>query len=314
MMSLTGTAPGTTTENYFSCDLVKESKNHLAFLQTLHRNDISIQRPSTESLRRYSELWLPLVYQHCLERRKTNSTGDHQSKKHSDLGLIPPGDIAWLWHCHRLAPYRYVDHVHKTLVLNNGKKEEEHKQNNSKNSAEFPSLSIHDEKMLVLDPDYPFVVQLQDNAKNTTFDPSKHADAARHTVQLWKEFYPNDPFFVLDHPLQGRVHAKNSNEEEMKDKMTCPIPPPLLLSGFDVLDSCQRQGSFLWQVSQNSFQNDAFLVDGLENYFKFMKLMKKEEMKPRFLVPTYQIDLMWHTHMLHSIRMYHDDCRNHIQS
>jgi len=32
--------------------------------------------------------------------------------------------------------------------------------------------------------------------------------------------------------------------------------------------------------------------------------------RPQFLVPTYQIDLMWHTHMLTSIELYHADIMN----
>lgn len=36
-----------------------------------------------------------------------------------------------------------------------------------------------------------------------------------------------------------------------------------------------------------------------------MLLMKKKEHK--FIVPTYQIDLMWHTHILSSIHQYHEE-------
>jgi Protein of unknown function (DUF1399). len=55
------------------------------------------------------------------------------------------------------------------------------------------------------------------------------------------------------------------------------------------------------------------LHEGVENYLKFVRLMGRDSTtstttgKPKFLVPTYQIDLMWHTHILISIAKYHQD-------
>jgi len=41
-------------------------------------------------LQRYLDCWLPLVYMYP-----------------SNELLIPPADVAWIWHCHRLAPKIY---------------------------------------------------------------------------------------------------------------------------------------------------------------------------------------------------------------
>ena len=46
---------------------------------------------TAQMVHRYARQWLPLV----------NSVQTEQ------LHWIPPPDIAWLWHCHRLAPARY---------------------------------------------------------------------------------------------------------------------------------------------------------------------------------------------------------------
>ena len=127
--------------------------------------------------------------------------------------------------------------------------------------------------------------------------------------------YPNESFFL------------SSSSPNKADSDTC-------LDGFDVVDSCDRQASFLWQVSGPNFHNDAFLRQGVENYMKFVRLMgttvkagtndsdiigtdsdtdnstdskKQKKVRPQFIVPTYQIDLMWHTHMLFSIAKYHED-------
>eukprot|EP00551_Chaetoceros_affinis_P005432 CAMPEP_0203665918 /NCGR_PEP_ID=MMETSP0090-20130426/3047_1 /ASSEMBLY_ACC=CAM_ASM_001088 /TAXON_ID=426623 /ORGANISM="Chaetoceros affinis, Strain CCMP159" /LENGTH=599 /DNA_ID=CAMNT_0050529639 /DNA_START=65 /DNA_END=1860 /DNA_ORIENTATION=- len=279
-----------TETKHFSCDLVKESKSHVAFLQTLHLNGISIEKPTFETFRRYSELWLPLVNNHHQFISSSNNLeGD---KQELPAGIIPPGDIAWLWHCHRLAPYRYAKYVKETFTPSS-------------------SVKASGDDFFVLDPKYPFVLQLEDNTTNATFDKSKHGDAARYTVRLWEELYPNEPFFVAQ-------NQENSNNQDHKvdDEVKVGVEESQskLLSGFDVIESCERQKAFLWQVSQTNFNDDEFLAQGVENYYKFVSLMKKGEDKPRFLVPTYQIDLMWHTHILHSIQMYHADCRNIISS
>ena len=54
-------------------------------------------------------------------------------------------------------------------------------------------------------------------------------------------------------------------------------------------------GAFLWPVSGPRFQDEAFLEDAVTRYRKYIKLMA---MHPgEVLVPTYQIDLAWHSAM-----------------
>jgi Glycine-rich domain-containing protein-like len=48
--------------------------------------------------------------------------------------------------------------------------------------------------------------------------------------------------------------------------------------------------------SGERFDDIEFLNAGVENYYKFLTL--KPKAKEVVLVPTYQIDLMWHTHIL----------------
>lgn len=71
-------------------ELIEMSKRHVEFLGAMHASGISLKRPSASSFRRY-ELWLTLV-----------------ARVPHDKALVPPSDVAWLWHCHRLAPYRAV--------------------------------------------------------------------------------------------------------------------------------------------------------------------------------------------------------------
>ena len=216
--------------SHFSCDLVGNSFKHKYFLQTIHELGISLRQPDFESLRRYKNLWLPLV------------NGFHHDE------LIPPPDIAWLWHCHRLAPRDYVRYA----------------------TQEFG---------VILEANPPFALQT-----NPSF---LGQGAAFLTRQLWQKLYPDEPFFLSE--------AQRSDEAI-----------PRLLSGFDLLASTERQATFLWQVSGERFDDVDFLEEGVGSYYKFLTL--KSKAKQMILVPTYQIDLMWHTHILSSISLYNKDC------
>jgi hypothetical protein len=79
---------------------MEESKKHLSFLATLHKLGVTLKAPSSRSLHRYVDLWLPLVHDMAIKNSK-DITGN----------LIPPPDVAWLWHSHRLAPSQYESYV-----------------------------------------------------------------------------------------------------------------------------------------------------------------------------------------------------------
>jgi len=218
----------------FSCDLVAESQKHIRFLRGLHDQGVTLKPPSFKSLDRYLYFWLPLV--------ADNAAGD--------VKLIPPPDIAWLWHCHRLAPMAYERYV----------QERYHR---------------------VLETSPSFVFQA---------DKENAADA-RRTRNFWHTLYPSEPFF-----LQESDHQQSFPETDS---------PGRCLNGFDLVASAERQSTFLWQVSDFHFQETDFLQDGVKRYYQFLKLPGKQGQS---LVPTFQIDLMWHTHILVSLQKYHNDC------
>ena len=84
--------------SYSAKELIDASKRHISFLRDLHRLGITTAHVHCHSWTRYATLWLPLV-----------------AKNDSENNLIPPPDIAWLWHCHRLAPSHYETYVTKTF-------------------------------------------------------------------------------------------------------------------------------------------------------------------------------------------------------
>lgn len=189
---------------------------HIEFLRTAHRAGVSLRAPSTKTLERYESKWLPLL---ASSKRGT--------------ALAPPPDVAWVWHCHRLAPRSYARTARR----------------------------------LGLPEAAPFLMQTEGSSATQT---------------AWAAAYPDEPFFLADGGGGGA----------------------LVLDGFDVA-ACERQGTFLWQVSGSRFNDGAFLRDGARRYEQFLRLMRSGA----FLVPTYQIDLFWHTHILRSASAYAADTR-----
>jgi hypothetical protein len=228
----------------FSCDLVANAKLHMLFLKQCHIWMTSFNHDESsfliESLRRYQKLWLPLV----------------ASEQTATQRLVPPPDIAWLWHCHRLAPKEYCNYCLRELGF-------------------------------IVEANPPFAVALLEGSANGSLSIAP-------TQSLWKERYPNEPFF-----LPEKYCVSNSA------KLVDTLPK---IGDFDLLGSTKRQATFLWQVSGERFSDDDFLTEGVENYAKFLLLKQKATQQHVTLVPTYQIDLMWHTHMLTSMQQYHADC------
>ena len=194
---------------------------HLAFLRAAHRAGVSLRAPSAKTLERYASKWLPLL-----------ATADEGA------ALAPPPDVAWAWHCHRLAPQSYARTARR--------------------------LGLPETK--------PFLIQAEGATQNAT-------------QKAWAAAYPDEPFF-----LEG-----DSGDDA----------GALVLDGFDVAAAAERQRTFLWQVSGPRFDEGYFLHDGVKRYENFLRLMRSGE----FLVPTYQIDLFWHTHILASASTYAADTR-----
>ena len=248
---------------HFSVDLLKNSKNHISFLNGLHSLGVTLHRPTKKSLERYRDQWLPMVHR-C---NKKSFSNEKEKPK-----LVPPPDIAWLFHCHRLAPFHYAKYCRKELRIN-------------KTNNEF----------LLPDAEAPFSFQLEAGEVHC----GTEADSKR-TQRRWKKYYPEEPFFL---------EANGGKEEETKES--------LLLNGFDLLASTERQSSFLWHISSVHFADDQFLKDGIDRYHKFILLRKLQlddqqndgAKHPSMIVPTYDIDLMWHTHILSGLTFYHNDCR-----
>jgi hypothetical protein len=224
--------PGTVTGDTFSQNLAQAAQDLIAFLQGLHATGVTLQSSHDVSVKRYEQYWLPLVSQHM------------------HIQLVPPPDVAWVWHCHRLAPQAYEDYCQKRFRK-------------------------------ILDSCPPFCYQLQDDVLSQCLS----------TIQLWAKTYgSNIPFFQVP-----------SDSEQNTTSHT--------LDTFNLTGSMNRQQRFLWQVSQPCYSDPQFLHKAVIKYRRFLQLQMPTAKKGHMiLVPTYQIDLVWHSHMLVSTTDYRTDC------
>ena len=266
---------------HFRADLVELTHQHLQFLLLVHAEGVSVRRPSVESLRRYTKLWLPLV-------AKFAASQDEEEGNVDNIELIPPPDIAWLWHCHRLSPTHYAHHLRSCNLV-------QHENLTEKNSSRLLLPRY-------LDANPPFGVQTKYNTETPTrqMDTVHSMVVAVATIAKWVEAYPEEPFFLRS---SSTVAADTATTEEFD----LDGDDVRLVSGYDLLASSERQSTFLWQVKQTNFLDDAFLQEGVKNYHRFLRLYPKARGVHR-LVPTYQIDIIWHTHMLSSLREYDEEC------
>jgi hypothetical protein len=220
---------------------VADVKSHIAFLERVH--DDALNRGSSLYLSpamlsvavfRYEELWLPMVAQ-----------------KNDEKGLVPPVDVAWVWHLHRLNPLGYAAFCLERFGT-------------------------------VVDPGASaFRLQSADHVEAA-------ADHCVHTRDVWARAYPAEPFFLT------AGATPTASESSL-------VEPIVATAG--------RQSSFLWQVSHASYSCESFLAAAIERYDKFLRLMGIHGYKTFFAVPSYDVDLCWHTHMLACSSSYLEETR-----
>lgn len=213
----------TSTEDV-KLDLVELCSSHVQFLQYMHGTGVT-QNVNPKSVYRYQHFWLPMVAEY------------HQQGLSKTESLTPPPDIAWLWHCHRLAPAAYRKFI-----------QQEYKIYGRTNDCRSSILDFND-------PVQPYALGCN------TF-----------TEDFWGRLYPNEDFLLSSSDGPTNTLLKS------------------VVGGVDLLESSRIQASFLWQVQEVQVQSKS-----QDEYRRFLQLSKV----PRSfkLIPTFEIDLMWHTHM-----------------
>lgn len=222
-------------------ELLAGAKKQIFFLRAVHSAGFSLGAPKETEFHRYT-LWLDLLedYEHndeanldknTINQRKENVNTCSFEKKGGKL--VPPLDIAWLWHCHRLAPATYSKAC----------------------KALYPST------------DKPF--SLEDFQFAESDPKSKNSKFTRH---IWESKYPSVPFYNKGNNDINRESAKKewSALNHIDEGGTRSYG---ILCGYDIIHACARQSSFLWHISQPQYNDDTFLRQGIVNYGRFLNLM-----------------------------------------
>ncbi|KAL2938938.1 Glycine-rich domain-containing protein 2 [Bienertia sinuspersici] len=114
------------------------------------------------------------------------------------------------------------------------------------------------------------------------------------TEEIWSTMYPEEPY-ELDHNRDfPDVSQKNVQSENF--------------TSYDLASAVKRQVSFFYQVSRPHVSDNQFLQEALARYKGFLHLIRMNEKKgiKLFSVPTYDVDLMWHSHQLHPVSYCND--------
>jgi len=100
--------------------------------------------------------------------------------------------------------------------------------------------------------------------------------------QYWSNRYPSEPF-LCDFSRSDLPEVKG-----FESKLS-----------YDVVDAASRQQHFFYQVSLPHFRDRSFLALSVKRYKQFLYL--KTLLPHEFLVPCYDIDLIWHSHQLNPV-------------
>ncbi|KAF7098008.1 hypothetical protein CFC21_099777 [Triticum aestivum] len=112
--------------------------------------------------------------------------------------------------------------------------------------------------------------------------------------KVWTELYPGEPFEL-------EYTSPSDDFVDVGDGTAGGI-------SYDLISAVRRQSSFVYQVGTPNMHDHRFLEEALARYKGFLYLIKLNQEKGMnlFRVPTYDVDLMWHTHQLNSVTYYSD--------
>lgn len=119
-------------------------------------------------------------------------------------------------------------------------------------------------------------------------DRERRKQSLQESRVLWRREYPNEPF-----EFDSESNYLHDLDFTSASKIT-----------YNLAAAITRQKVFYYQVSLPHYKDERFLNQAVLRYKKFLHLKKKHPYT--FIVPCYDIDLIWHTHMLHP-NIYHHD-------
>ncbi|OAE21704.1 hypothetical protein AXG93_1275s1150 [Marchantia polymorpha subsp. ruderalis] len=125
-------------------------------------------------------------------------------------------------------------------------------------------------------------------------------NSERDSCTLWQMEYPDEPYHLVQLWEDG-TSMEFQNSLNRTPKETSLIEP------YNLEAAAARQAPFYFQVQRSWFTDDGYLEGALQRYKGYLFLIEQSlknpmaKDRPVFLVPTYDIDLIWHSHQLHPI-------------
>ncbi|EEF35015.1 glycine-rich domain-containing protein 1 [Ricinus communis] len=119
---------------------------------------------------------------------------------------------------------------------------------------------------------------------------STQATCKKQTEEIWNRMYPNEPYELK---LSSQISVASGDNVQQAQKST----------NYDLISAVKRQSPFYYQVSRAHMNDDSFLQESVARYKGFLHLIKRNQERSirQFCVPTYDIDLIWHSHQLHPV-------------
>ncbi|CAI0405390.1 unnamed protein product [Linum tenue] len=130
------------------------------------------------------------------------------------------------------------------------------------------------------------------NLDNSHVVSSIEGTCTRQTEEVWSRMYPDEPFHF---DVSRALSPLGNSDQSVTVVEKC--------TKYDLVAAVKRQIPFTYQVSRPHMSHHVFLEEAVARYKGFLHLIKRnrERSIKAFCVPTYDIDLIWHTHQLHPV-------------
>ncbi|KAK3102278.1 hypothetical protein FSP39_010151 [Pinctada imbricata] len=117
---------------------------------------------------------------------------------------------------------------------------------------------------------------------------------------------------IVDHSLTPTCDKRPCNSAGVKHILTIPynvdvsnettyidVASSISKLGYSLEEAASRQKVFYYQVSLPHYQDTKFIESAIGRYRKFLEL--KQCYPTFFIVPCYDVDVVWHAHQLHPV-------------
>ena len=124
---------------------------------------------------------------------------------------------------------------------------------------------------------------------------AERQDARRRAALMWTELFPDESFDMLqtlsNAPVCGNGERRNARTRSGNASTGSRIT-------YDIIAAAERQMAFHYQVTMPHHRDLKYLKHSVHRYRDmFLKMFRK--FPGEIWVPTYDIDLIWHVHMMH---------------